>query len=341
MSSGSPANGHSTTRTPTLTPRRITAVASAALATALLVPIQTQISRPMLLAERFLPGSGWIELVVLVGYAAIVGWWMADPRRQPRVRRATWRLFSAVFFAQLALGLTGLERFLMSGELHLPVPAMILAGPLYRGHPSFMVFLFVGTLLLVGPAWCSHLCYLGSWDDGFAIRRRRPTPLRRWRFGVQAGVTGAVIAVALLLHHLGASPAIATGLGIGFGVVGVAIMLAFSKRTGAMTHCLTWCPIGLLAATVGKLSPFRIRIGSGCDGCEACTPACRYDALDARHLARRRPGFSCTLCGDCVGRCRDGQLSYRLPWLGPRISRAAFIAAAVALHTATLGVARI
>ena len=46
-----------------------------------------------------------------------------------------------VFFSQLALGLVGFSRFLMTGALHVPVPAVIVAGPLSAGGglyvPSF------------------------------------------------------------------------------------------------------------------------------------------------------------------------------------------------------------
>jgi hypothetical protein len=40
-----------------------------------------------------------------------------------------WTFFSVVFFAQLVLGLAGMPSMLMTGELHAPVPALILAGP--------------------------------------------------------------------------------------------------------------------------------------------------------------------------------------------------------------------
>ena len=53
----------------------------------------------------------------------------------------------------------------MTGKLHLPVPMMILAGPIYRGHTSVMSILFLSTLILSGPAWCSHLCYFGAIDN--------------------------------------------------------------------------------------------------------------------------------------------------------------------------------
>ncbi len=89
--------------------------------------------------------------------------------------------FSMVFFAQLLLGLAGIEKLLMTGKLHLPVPALIIAGPLFRGEGVFMLILFAATVLLVGPAWCSYLCYIGAWDNYAATAQKRPGRLPSWR----------------------------------------------------------------------------------------------------------------------------------------------------------------
>ncbi len=315
--------------------------AAAALTAGLLVPAQLVAERPLLLAERFVPGAGWVEIALLATYACVVLRWMADPRRQPRVRSRVWALFSAVFFAQLILGLAGVERCLMTGELHLPVPAMILAGPLYRGHPGSMVWLLAGTLLLVGPGWCSHLCYLGAWDDAAARLRRRPVGLPRWRPWAQLAVLGLVAGTALSLNRLGVGAAVATGLGIAFGAVGVALMLLWSRRSGQMVNCTLWCPIGLVTTTLGWISPFRIRIDEGCDHCGACRTACRYDALRDDDLARGKPRRSCTLCGDCVRTCPGGSIGYRFPGLRPATARMLYLLLVVTLHAATLGLARI
>lgn len=281
----------------------------------LLVLTQVLARRPVILAERFWAGGGLVEAALLSAYAGLVAHAMSDERRSARWRRRAWVLFSAVFFAQLALGLAGLGEFLMTGVLHLPVPAMIVAGPLYRGGGLFMPVLFVVATLLAGPAWCSHLCYIGAWDLLAARATRRPRPLPSWRRAAQVGVLAAV--------------------------AGVVVMLAWSRRTGQMTHCLAWCPIGVLATTLGRLSPWRMRIAPGCDDCGACTPACRYDALWPEHLCARRPGPSCTLCGDCVRVCKRRFIEYRLFRLSPRASRLAFLVTVVSLHAVFLGVARI
>ncbi len=317
-------------------------VAAFLLTLSLLAVVQIAVDRPMLMAERWLTGAGWVEALALGAYAAWLLGAVYDPRDTARWRRRLWTLFSIVFFTQLALGLSGIEIFLMSGKLHLPIPAVIVAGPLYRGDGFFMPILFAATVLLVGPAWCSYLCYIGSWDLHAAASRRRPAQLPRWRNWFRVGVLAVIVVTALGLRMIGAPGAVATALGLAVGLVGVGIMLIASRRTGTMIHCALYCPIGLAADVLGKLSPFRLRINDDtCTDCGACALKCRYSALRPEHIAARTPGLSCTLCGDCVAACKGRSFEYRLGRLSPRTARAAFLVLVVSLHAVFLGVARI
>jgi len=185
------------------------------------------------------------------------------------------------------------------------------------------------------------LCYFGSLDNIAALKKKRPTALPRFGTGLRIGILAAVISIALILRLIGTSPAAAALLGGAFGLVGLGVILLWSRKTGVMTHCTVYCPIGLLANLAGKLSPFRINIGPGCNDCGACARACRYDALGIQHIARRKPGFKCTLCGDCISRCKESHLAYSfLGYKGDNV-RGIFIALIVALHSVFLGVARI
>ena len=320
---------------------RKTAVAAALLTAGLLSVVQGKVERPMLLAERFVSGTGWVEVALLALYAGWVTHHVLDPRRSALWRRRVWGLFSIVFFLQLALGLAGLEDFLMTGALHIPVPAMIVAGPLYRGAGFFMPILFTVTVLLVGPAWCSYLCYIGAWDSGLAHLRKRPTALPRWRRPLRAAILALVVLSALALRWAGVSGPLAAACGIAFGLAGVAIMATWSRRSGSMAHCLSYCPMGWIATVLGKLSPFRVRIVSACNECGACTHFCRYDALSMEDIRRRRPGWSCTLCGDCLRACHDRFLEYRVLGLRGDAARAVFLTLVVSLHATFLGVARL
>lgn len=327
--------------------RALAALASAAIAAALLAVVQSRVRLQMLLAERYVPGAGWIEIALLAAWAAFLTWKMLPLRDAPRWRARLWSLFSLVFFGQFALGLAGFERLFMTGKLHLPVPALIIGGPLYRGEGLFMPILFASTVLLVGPAWCSHLCYIGAWDNGCSrLTRRMPLPaiafsgggkrrLGRW------GTLVLVVVAALALRLAGAPGAIAAACGALFGLVGVALMLGWSRRTGLMAHCAWYCPIGLVSTRLGKINPWRVRVTERCTRCGACSLACRYDALTKADVEAGGPNASCTLCGDCLAACRHDSLEYRFPGLAPETARAAFITVVTALHATFLGVARL
>lgn len=307
----------------------------------LLVPVQLAVHPPMLLAERFLPGAGFAEIGLLGLYAAWLAGRLLDPERGPAARRGAWLVFSVVFFGQFLLGLAGLEECLMTGQLHLPVPAVVVAGPLYRGGGWFMPLLFLSAVLLLGPAWCSHLCYLGAWDNLAAERGGWPRSLPAWAGWLRVGLLAGVLGTALWLRGLGAGWTLAAGLGLGFGLAGVGVLVGLSRRRGLMVHCLVWCPLGLLADLLGRLSPWRLSIAPACIRCGACGRVCRYDALRPVDLARGRPALSCSLCGDCLSACPDGHLSLRLAGRGGAWVRSAFVVLAAGLHAAFLGLARV
>ncbi|MBG0789335.1 MAG: 4Fe-4S binding protein [Desulfovibrionaceae bacterium] len=299
---------------------------------------------PVLLADRYWPGWGWFEIFGLSLYAQWVGGLMLRPENHRKLRPRIWGLFSLVFFLQLGLGLLGMDRMLMTGDLHLPVPALIAAGPVFRGGGYFMLVLFSVTVLLAGPAWCSHLCYIGAWDDAMSRLAGRPAtqgPLR----GLSVAGRGLTLILAVggayALRAMGVPAATAVLFGAGFGLVGVGVMVFASRRAGAMVHCTAFCPMGLAANVFGRLSPWRIRIGADCTRCGACFALCRYGALDEARVKRGVPALSCTLCGDCVSACAHNQIGYRFPGLSGDHARTLFIVLAVALHAMFLGVARI
>jgi len=312
------------------------------LAAGLLALTRAKVAFPILLADRFFPGWGTLEITGLGLYAAWLTGRMIDAPRTGPIRSRYWAAFSLVFFGQLALGLAGETIFLMTGALHLPVPALIVAGPLYRGGGYFMPILYLSTLLLAGPGWCSHLCYIGAADDACArfgrkTPKRLPGKLGWWRLATLTLAVGG----ALGMRWAGVSTLTAVWAAAAFGLVGLVVMATLSRATGVMVHCTMYCPIGLLGNVLGRLSPWRIRIAEGCDGCGRCSRVCRYLALTPADLAASRPGSTCTLCGDCVGACPGARIGFRFPGLSPTAARQAFFALVVALHAVFLGVARI
>ena len=308
---------------------------------ALLVPVLLFAPDTGLLAERFLLASGWWESFILAIYAGWLSDRLRDPKQIRHLRPKVWLIFSIIFFIQFILGVVGVEKFLMTGKLHIPVPAVIVAGPLFRAGGFFMAILFSCSVLLVGPAWCSWLCYFGAWDDRFSRAVQRPAKLPSWRSHLRIGILVAVMVIALLLGRLGVGGMTAAWLAIGFGLVGVGVMLFWSRRNGNMTHCTAFCPMGWVATRLGKVSPWRLKISDSCTDCGACTPACRFDALYPDDVLSRKPGEACTLCGDCLTNCPSGSLEYQLPGLSPARSRTIFFVMVAAMHAAWIGVARL
>jgi hypothetical protein len=83
-------------------------------------------SLPILLTDRFFPGWGWLQILLLGIYATWVGKKMLSTAKTSLIRSKIWGFFSLIFFAQLILGLVGIQEMLMTGKLHLPVPARII-----------------------------------------------------------------------------------------------------------------------------------------------------------------------------------------------------------------------
>jgi ferredoxin-type protein NapH len=308
--------------------------------TVLFVVVQVVPEKPMLAAERFLRGGGWVEIIFLAIYAFVVTRALADETKAPRWRKRIWLFFCIVFFGQFFLGLIADSRFLMTGKLHLPLPFMILGGPVYRAGISFMTILFLSTVLLSGPAWCSYFCYFGALDNLAASGKTDRKPLKNkwlWKYTLVA----LVIAFALLFRLLGWSGLQTLIPALVLGSVGLFIIIVYSRRKGKMVHCVAFCPIGTIVNHLRYLSPFRISIGTDCTNCMRCLPTCKYDALNRTDIENRKPGLTCTLCGDCVQSCEVSAIRYHFFGFTPGISRRAFLFITISLHVMCLGMGRL
>lgn len=309
---------------------------------ALLSLVQVMVRPPLLLAERLLPGGGWLQVVL----AALFGGWlylkMFDRAKRAVWRRRIWLLFSVVFFFQLALGIFADTVFLMSGKLHFPIPGLIPVGVFYRGEMSFMPFLFLSTILLSGGAWCSQLCYFGAWDSLAAGKNGKRQGIKP---GTRAGIRWTVLAVFILvalglrLFHV---PVIYASLIAAFaGVAGVGIIVLVSRGRKIAAHCSTYCPAGTLVSYLKYISPWRFRVNDRCTRCMACARVCRYDALPWESILKGRPAVNCTLCGDCLAVCRHGALEYRFWGLSPLAAERLWLGTTLVFFICFLSIARV
>ena len=58
----------------------------------LLAFVQVKVERPMILAERFIKGGGWAEILLISLYGSFVVFKMQDPVNVPKWRKITWTL---------------------------------------------------------------------------------------------------------------------------------------------------------------------------------------------------------------------------------------------------------
>ena len=300
---------------------------------------------PLLMLERLAPSVGGVQVLLVAWYAGALTGALLDPVRTRKARQGAWRLFCGVFFVQFALGALGLSAFLLSGRLHAPLPAFIVYGPFYREAPSMMLIVAGLAVLLLGSAWCSHLCYFGPLD-ALAARGRPLRPLPRfWQVMVVWGrplvlVLGALL--AFVLGRLGLSVASAVALALAWGLLSLMIMALVSRRYGGMVHCTAFCPMGLVVSLVARLSPWRLAVQADrCDQCGACERICAYRAITPASRAQGQSTWRCSLCRDCVGVCHRQAITIKGPYMAPRTAWHVFVGLAGLLHGLFLGVAMV
>ena len=301
--------------------------------------LQLKLQPSMLLSERFIKNSGWIQIILIASYASIVAYNMHDIKKSAQWRKTTWLVFSVVFFLQLVFGLLGAEKFLMTGKLHFPIPMMILGGTLYRMQVSFMPILFISTIILTGPSWCSHLCYFGVFDY-LSSTRNKPKPIKkilRYKFLFLL----MIVIAAITLRFFNVPVKWAACAALLFGIVGILVIVFITGKKGQMIHCVVYCPVGTIVNFLKYINPFRIRINRSCNLCMRCTSYCRYNALKRDNLEKGKPGLTCTYCGDCLVYCNKQSIEYRLFRFSPVVSRNLYLFITISVHAIFLALARI
>jgi ferredoxin-type protein NapH len=306
----------------------------------LLAFVQVKVEKPMILAERFIKGGGWAEIFLISIYGAFVIYKMQDPLKVPGWRKITWTIFSVVFFSQLIIGLSGFEKFLMTGKLHLPIPMMIIAGPIYRGQLSVMTLLFLSTVILTGPAWCSQLCYFGAFDN-LAAGGKTSREILKYKGAIKSTILVFIITMALILRLLKVSGLVSTLLALAFGIIGIIIMIFISLKRKKMVHCVMYCPVGTVVNLFKHINPFRMYIDRSCTLCMNCTKFCKYDALNASDIKNGKPSVTCTLCGDCLAGCHHNSIKYKYFSLRPELARNLYLILTISLHASCMALARI
>ncbi len=106
---------------------------------------------------------------------------------------------------------------------------MILSDPIFRGEISFMTVLFLSTVILSGPTWCSHLCYFGA-IDGTAAKGKTSKKTIKNKSKYKHNILLFVVLATIILRWLNLNILYAAIFGASFGIIGVLVVSFLSGR---------------------------------------------------------------------------------------------------------------
>ncbi len=213
-------------------------------------------------------------------------------------------------------------------------PAAFLIGFLRSYAGVALVAGILGTTLLLGRHWCSHVCPIasplelgGRLVPSFLKLDFSRTPAHSFRYAYLAVyLVAPVLGIGSLccsycnfaaVPRLFAAP-FSTGdlayfLRLQGGVnLGLLLLLGVFAR-GGRAYCNLLCPIGALDGLVNRVGARfgrRVRIDPGtCINCGECSKVCPTWAIDVKDDTTINQ-LSCLPCRQCQGVCPTGAIAY-------------------------------
>jgi 4Fe-4S binding domain len=244
-------------------------------------------------------------IAVLTTWSVFLTGKMVTTKKRASYRSFYWRLLSIIFFSQILVGVFISSNFLLSGELTIPHPSFfVFSGSHFSRFLSNALLLYFISLVLTGPSWCSHLCWLGSWDQYAASKKKRKISkssiyLLRLLF--------FLFFVAVVLEFFKPNIKAVATLGFVYFIVSILVMAFVSGKYGSMEHCRSFCLIGKLSSIFAKISPFRmVKISTK----PIPSSSCKMGAFDEKP-SKNSKLVNCTLCGDCLDKYGKSDLKMR------------------------------
>lgn len=101
------------------------------------------------------------------------------------------------------------------------------------------------------------------------------------------------------------------GITLATAVVSLVLIAVLAIR-GGRTYCNTICPVGTLLGFLSRFSWLKIKIDADkCKNCRKCERNCKASCIDIKN---HTVDYSrCVVCGNCLGECSFGALSYVHP----------------------------
>lgn len=188
---------------------------------------------------------------------------------------------------------------------------------------ALIVSLFYG--IFVGRAYCGWVCPINMVSDLSAWLRRKlsiTTPL----LNLPRGFKYLVLALSLVLSLLFGLPAFeminpvsmlhrGVVFGMGFGLLGVAMIFLFDLFVLKNGFCGHICPIGATFSLIGKFSMLKVRHKvQNCTKCMKCIEVCpEKQVLDMIGKKDAKvTQMACIKCGRCIDVCGDSALEFSI-----------------------------
>lgn len=298
----------------------------------------------ILLFDRLFPYGGYLQIISSSFLSLYLFNNLMRDENYISFRRKMWISFSILFFLQFFAGVFISNKFLLTGELHFPIPFMILCGGLWRGELNFMIILFLCTILISGSAWCSHLCYFGGIDLFCSSKSSRSKPIkmpRKRQWSIKLSILFTVLSGSIILKQINTPILIVFLIIFSIFAIELFVIAVLSRNKAKMIHCAFLCPIGTIASILKIVNPRTVVINDKCTSCMSCTMYCKYSAIKPGEVKLKKIDTSCTLCGDCCSICKNRAVDYKIFNLDAQTSKRLNMAIIAILYTVFVLVAMV
>lgn len=195
-----------------------------------------------------------------------------------------------------------------------------LFGHAYKWQTLVYLLGLIPITYFFGRVFCGWICHLGAVQEflflgsrfRFFQSERAQVIMRRLRMAALAALVAQVVITQTNLYKkidpFAALYNFNSATVLGWVLLGVLL------ATSVVIHrpfCKTLCPIGLLLGWVSKI-PGASLLGPDhhCRGCSACHSACRINAITRDDRVSVLDNQECIRCGECLGHCRQGGLTF-------------------------------
>ena len=87
------------------------------------------------------------------------------------------------------------------------------------------------------------------------------------------------------------------------------VVIGWLAWRGGRTYCNTVCPVGTVLSWLARFSWLKVRVDTAkCNSCGLCERNCKASCIDSK--SHQIDYSRCVVCGDCIGKCHQGALSF-------------------------------